>query len=174
MKWYWKIWVREAVVNLLLLDGHKLRIVLEVRQPDWAVYPERHPDFIAWEGAWDGVVESRIILMHDDWPDIGRRLLRDREWYYRGDYDENHVNGLAWLIERLGERSDEVPPLLCSEFIQAFENMLEGIFSHCAFFLPDEDFEDFPAYQQIYLEPAIEWLLGCTPETFEEIPFIRD
>jgi hypothetical protein len=171
---YSKFWTRETDADLALPDGHKMRIALETRRPQWVGFRSRHPDNIIPANGWDGVPESRLILMHDDWPESDKRLRTARTWVDRTDYDSNHAYGLAWLIDQLGERQDELPALLCEEFTLAFSNMIEGIFSDCAFFLPQEDSRAFEEYSGIYLEPALAWLLECTPETCEGIPMIHD
>jgi hypothetical protein len=170
---YSKYWKREVDADLLLPDGHKMRLALDTRQPEWVTI---HKSVSArfGEAGWDGVPESRLILMHDDWPEAEKRLRTARTWNQKTDFDAHHVNGLAWLIDQLGERQEELPSLLCAELVHAFGNMIEGIFSDCAFFLPYEDSAEFAAYSAMYLEPALEWLLECTPESFECIPMIRD
>ena len=173
MDMYSKHWNREVEAELTLPDGHQLRLAVETRRPEWVRFHERASAQLGGSG-WDGVPESRVLLMHDDWPDREKRLRTARKWHQQVDFDANHVNGLVWLVEQLGERNDELPPLLCSEFVEAFENTLEGIFSDCAFFLPHEDSAEFVDYTAIYLEPALEWLLACTSETFDLMPILND
>ena len=167
---YSKYWTRETAADLNLPDGHKMRIAMETRHPEWVTLCAHHPAPIVRYSEWDGVPESRLLLMHDDWPELDKRMRTARTWHQQTDFDANHLNGLAWLIDQLAERQDDLPALLCSEFTHAFENTIEGIFSDCAFFLPDEDSEEFAEYSANYLEPALEWLVGCTAETFEGIP----
>jgi hypothetical protein len=190
-----KYWTRETDADLTLPDGHKLRLAIEIRRPEWVRARDLDPEEMLpkdWippderndpaEGyrpvspylGWDGNPESRLLLMHDDWPGLEVRLRTARTWQSKIDFNENHVYGLAWLIDKLGESSDRMPPLLCEEFVQAFENMIEGIFPDCDFDFPDEESEEFDAYRELYLGPALGWLLYCDADSFEGIPMIHE
>lgn len=179
---YSKYWTRETAADLALPDGHKMRIAIETRRPEWIgeypfggsgnevpTVPDEEDEAVDDDycGGWDGVPDSRLLLMHDDWPGQEQRLRTARIWRRKTCYDPNHVFGLAWLIDQLSERQDELPALLCSEFVDVFETAIEGIFAFCTFSLPDEDSIDFPEYSAVYLEPALEWLLNGTSGTFE-------
>jgi hypothetical protein len=177
-----KYWTRETAADLSLPDGHKMRNAIETRRPEWVrehpfggsgdeapPMPDEEDETVDDDsgGDRDGVPDSRLLLMHDDWPGEEQRLRTARIWRQKTGYDPNHVFGLASLIDQLAERQDELPPLLCSEFVDVFETAIEAIFTYCSFQLPDEDSIDFPEYSAVYLEPALEWLLNGISETFE-------
>jgi hypothetical protein len=169
---YSKFWTRESVADLALPDGHKVRIAVETRLPEWVAIKNRNPAVAFDPDGWDGTPESRVIFMHDDWPDLEKRLRTYSTWNSQTCFDPNHVFGIAWLLDRLSEDETQLPGLLCSEFAIAFGNMMDGIFSDCAFFMPREGSAQFPEYSEIYLEPALAWLLNCDEEGFEDTPLI--
>ncbi len=69
-----KFWSRESVADLTLPDGHKVRIAVETRLPEWVAIRNRNPTVAFDPDGWDGIPESRVIFMHDDWPELEKRL----------------------------------------------------------------------------------------------------
>jgi hypothetical protein len=113
-------------------------------------------------GGWDGIPESRFLILHDDFMD--RRLRREIILSSSVHFEAIHHHGLTALVEILAE-AEWTPLVHCEELVDAIVQAV-CLFEQEPQIAPDPDDPEFVDYCELYVNPVYHGLLrlgtgGC-------------